>query len=82
MGADKNWPEIPQMPKNLSAQIVCSRPKVWDFNKLKTSLGVCSLVGCINELFDLPLGTTAACWFNQIVARSNYNKRIAKEASL
>ena len=23
--------KIPQMPQNLSAQIVCPRPKVWDF---------------------------------------------------
>ena len=26
-----NRPEIPQMPQNLSAQIVCPSPKVWDF---------------------------------------------------
>ena len=29
MGADK----YPQMPKNLSAQIVCPNPKVWDFDE-------------------------------------------------
>ena len=28
-----NWPKIPQMPQNLSAQIVCPSPKVWDFDK-------------------------------------------------
>ena len=28
-----NWPKIPQMPQNLSAQIVCTSPKVWDFNE-------------------------------------------------
>ena len=28
-----NWPEIPQMPKILSAQIVCPSPKVWDFDE-------------------------------------------------
>ena len=27
------WPEIPQMPQNLSAQIVCLSPKVWDFDE-------------------------------------------------
>ena len=27
------WPKIPQMPQNLSAQIVCASPKVWDFDK-------------------------------------------------
>ena len=30
----------PEMPKNLSAQIVCPSPKVWDFNEKKASLGV------------------------------------------
>ena len=28
-----NWLKIPQMPQNLSAQIVCPSPKVWDFDK-------------------------------------------------
>ena len=28
-----NWPKIPQMPQNLSAQFVCPSPKVWAFNK-------------------------------------------------
>ena len=27
------WPKIPQMPQNLSAQLVCPSPKVLDFNK-------------------------------------------------
>ena len=27
-----NWPKIPQMPPNLSAQIVCLSPKVWNFD--------------------------------------------------
>ena len=27
-----NWLKIPQMPQNLSAQIVCSSPNVWDFD--------------------------------------------------
>ena len=36
------WPKIPQMPQNLSAQLVCSSPKVLDFNE-KASLGVLSL---------------------------------------
>ena len=28
-----NRPKIPQMPKNLSAQFVCTSPKVWNFNE-------------------------------------------------
>jgi hypothetical protein len=28
-----NWMKIPQMPQNLSAQIVCSSPKVWGFDE-------------------------------------------------
>ena len=28
-----NWPKIPQMPQNLSAQIVCPSPKVSDFDE-------------------------------------------------
>ena len=28
-----NRPKIPKMPQNLSAQFVCSSPKVWDFNE-------------------------------------------------
>ena len=28
-----NQPKILQMPQNLSAQIVCPSPKVWDFNE-------------------------------------------------
>ena len=28
-----NWLKIPQMPQNLSTQIVCPRPKVWDFDE-------------------------------------------------
>ena len=27
------WPKIPQMPQNLSAQLVCPSPKVWDFDE-------------------------------------------------
>ena len=34
-----NWPKIPQMPQNLSAQIVCPSPKFWDFDEKKASLG-------------------------------------------
>ena len=33
-------PKIPQMPQNLSAQLVCSSPTVLDFNEKKASLGV------------------------------------------
>ena len=36
------WPKIPQMPQNLSDQLVYSSPKVLDFNG-KASLGVLSL---------------------------------------
>jgi hypothetical protein len=32
MGADKSA-ENTQMPKHLSAQIVCLSPKVWDFDE-------------------------------------------------
>ena len=39
MGADKLL-KIPQMPPNLSAQIVCPSPEVWDFDEKKPSLGV------------------------------------------
>ena len=28
-----NWPKIPQMPQNLSAQIVCPSPKIWYFDE-------------------------------------------------
>ena len=28
-----NLPKVPQMPQNLSAQIVCPSPKVWYFDK-------------------------------------------------
>ena len=27
------WPKIPQMPQNLSAQIVCPSPIVWEFDE-------------------------------------------------
>ena len=33
-----NKPKIPQMPQNISAQFVCSSPKVLDFNEKKASL--------------------------------------------
>ena len=28
-----NRPKIPQMPQDLSSQIVCPSPKVWDFDE-------------------------------------------------
>ena len=34
------WPQIPQMPQNLSAPFVCPSPKVIDFNKKKASMDV------------------------------------------
>ena len=38
-----NWPKKPQMPQNLSAQIVCPNPKVCDFdeNRLHRASVVC-----------------------------------------
>ena len=36
-----NRPKITQMPQNLSAQIVCPSPKVWDFDK-KGFIGRCN----------------------------------------
>jgi hypothetical protein len=33
MGADKSFEKKTQMPKNLTAQIVCPSPKVWDFDE-------------------------------------------------
>ena len=44
-----NRPKILQMPQKLSAQIVCSSPKVWDVEEKKASLGVrspCSKAFC------------------------------------
>ena len=35
-----NWPKTPQMPQNLSAQILCLSLKVWDFDEKRFSLGV------------------------------------------
>ena len=34
------WLKIPQMPQNLSAQIVWISPKGWDFDEKRASLGV------------------------------------------
>ena len=34
-----NWPKILQMPQNLSVQIICPSPKVWDFDKKKDFIG-------------------------------------------
>ena len=28
-----NWPKIPQIPQNLSAQIFYPSPKIWDFDE-------------------------------------------------
>ena len=47
-----NRPKIPQMPPNLSAQIVCLSPKVWDIDEKKASLGVRS--PCHLPLHGLP----------------------------
>ena len=35
-----NWPKIPQMTNNSSAQIVWPSPEIWDFDEKKASLGV------------------------------------------
>jgi hypothetical protein len=29
----KSWPKKPLMPRNLSSQIICPSPKVWDFDE-------------------------------------------------
>ena len=39
-----NWPKIPQMPHNLSAQIVCPSPKIWDFDEKKRPQSVAQSV--------------------------------------
>ena len=48
-----NGPKIPQMPQNLSAQIVGPSPKVWDFdeNRLHCASVVCVWVN--RQLTDL-----------------------------
>ena len=46
MGAEE-LPKIPQMPQNLSAQIVCPSPKVWDFDEKR--LHCVSVVRCFNS---------------------------------
>ena len=28
-----NWTKIPQMPRTLSAQVVCPSPKIWNFDE-------------------------------------------------
>ena len=33
-----NWPKIPHLPQNESAQIVCPSPKVWDFDEKRLRL--------------------------------------------
>jgi hypothetical protein len=40
-----NRPKVPQMPQNLSAQIVCPSPKVWEFDekRLHRAPVVCGL---------------------------------------
>ena len=35
-----NWPKIPQIPPNLSAQINCQSPKFLDYDEKNASLGV------------------------------------------
>ena len=30
-----NWPKMPKMPQKLSAQIVFSSPKVWNFDEIR-----------------------------------------------
>ena len=45
------WPKIPQMPQNLSAQIVCPSPKILDFNK--EMLHWASVIRASNENFKI-----------------------------
>ena len=52
-----NWPKIPQMPPNLSAQIVCLSPKVWDFDEKKLHWAsvlraTCHYMVCHLQRFD------------------------------
>ena len=50
-----NHSKTPQIPQNLSAQIVCPSPKVWDFNEKR--LHWTSVVrGCFNVSYTV-LGT-------------------------
>ena len=44
-----NRPKISKMPQNLSAQIVCPSPKVWDFDEKKVHWA--SVVRGLNKQF-------------------------------
>ena len=50
MGTDKSA-KIPQMPKNISAQIVCPVPKVWNFDekRLHWASVICGSMGEGNQ---------------------------------
>ena len=50
-----NVPKVPQMPQNLSAQIVCPSPKVWHFDKkgLHWASVVRDLATCIPRNINL-----------------------------
>jgi hypothetical protein len=47
-----NLSKIPQMPQNLSAQIVCSNPKVWNLDEKR--LHWASVVSGKNDLWIIP----------------------------
>ena len=46
-----NWPQLPRMSQNLSAQIVCPSQKVWDFDekRLHWAFVVCGSMGEGNQ---------------------------------
>ena len=58
-----NWSKIPQ---NLSAQIVCPSPQLWDFDEKKASLGVHSPCNDLVPLFLIldasPIGADILEW--------------------
>jgi hypothetical protein len=53
------WLKIPQMPKNLSAQLVSASPKVLDFNEKR--LNWASVVRGINDKLTLTLIPKQVC---------------------
>ena len=69
------WPKIPQMPQDLSAQIVCSSPKVWDFNEKRLNGRPLSVPHLIN------LFSKAASFFYVAEPRQGSRARAARPPS-
>ena len=75
-----NWPKIPQMPQNLSTQIVCPSPKDWDFGEKR--LHWAYVVGCVNKDLGLFLSKSwriekcddKVCNYNSNVSRTLIKK--------